>query len=150
MSGKGPLNYTTTIDAGKTARECHEMLARHGASSVSVGYRDRQPASLSFVMDTPWGPRSFFLAANVEGTLEALRAANRKGIIPPKNATPEQAVRTCWRTLQDWLETQLAFMEAGFAELAKLMLPYMQDDSGRTTWEALEDSQQKRLEAGRG
>jgi hypothetical protein len=81
------------------------MLASHGASAVSVGYgEDRQPVSISFVIDTPWGPRQFFLAANAEGTLKALRAAWKRGDVPPRAATPEQAARTCWRTLQDWLE----------------------------------------------
>jgi hypothetical protein len=35
---KGPLNYTTTIDATKSASECIARLAQHGASAIGITY----------------------------------------------------------------------------------------------------------------
>ena len=36
MTGKGPLNYTTTIDPQKTMSECIAILARHGATAIAT------------------------------------------------------------------------------------------------------------------
>jgi hypothetical protein len=144
---KGPLNYTTTVDATKSASECIARLAQHGASAIGITYALTKPTGLSFVIDTPYGPRSFALPVNIRGTQKALQENVRRGRIPRRYAEVEQAERVAWRVLKDWLEAQLALIEAGVADMTQVMLPYMQGDDGRTVWDRYLEREQTAIEA---
>jgi hypothetical protein len=130
---KGPLNYTTTIEATKSAAECIARLAEHGADAIGMTYQDKKPTGLTFRIETVHGTRQFSLPVNVEGTFKALVKARNTGGIPPRYAQRDQAERVAWRVLKDWLEAQLALIEAGVAEMAEVMLPYMQVSPGGPT-----------------
>jgi hypothetical protein len=143
----GPLNYTTTIDPSKSATECMGMLAGAGARKISIDMESKIPVGLSFVIKTRWGDRAFDMPANIEGTYQALVRARRNGGIPPKYVTREQAARVTWRVLKDWLEVQIAMIEAGLADIEQIMLPYVLVEPGKTLY-AVYGEQQPALEAG--
>lgn len=147
-TGKGPLNYTTTIDAMKSAGECIAALAKHGASAVGIRYDNAVPTGLSFQIRTVWGDRAFSLPVNIAGTEKAMREANRKGLVPNRYLGRDQAIRVSWRVMKDWLEAQLALIEAGVADLPQVMLPYLHTPDGRTLWDAYQENETKALEAG--
>jgi hypothetical protein len=48
----------------------------------------------------------------------------------------EQAARTAWRLMQDWVEIQLSFVQMEQAELVEVFLPYIWDGQ-RTFFEKL-------------
>jgi hypothetical protein len=147
-SGKGPLNYTTQIDPHKTAAECVALLARHGASRISMDLKDGQPAGLAFGIDTPAGMRFYLLPANPEGVYRALDKARRAGHIPPRYVDREQAHRVSWRVLLSWLDAQLALIEAQVVEIEQVMLPYLiVDDTGITLYQRYLDSGHRALTA---
>jgi hypothetical protein len=133
---KGPLNYTTSIDATKSAAECIARLAEHGASAIGITYADKRPTGLTFRIVTVHGERQFSLPVNVDGTYKALQNARRAGNIPPRYAERDQAERVSWRVLKDWLEAQLALIEAGVADMAEVMLPYLNVAPGLTLYQA--------------
>jgi hypothetical protein len=148
MSGQNPLNYTTTIDADKSAGECIGRLASHGASAIGITYVKAFPTGLRFSIETAWGERHYTLPVNVEGTHRALARAYQAGKISPRFATLDQAKRVAWRVLKHWLEAQLALIEAGVAEMQQVMLPYMQvDEVGTTLWDRYLDNEQRAIEA---
>jgi hypothetical protein len=147
MPSKGPLNYTTTIEPDKSAAECMGQLAQHGATAIGITYDGKAiPTGLTFQIATEWGLRQFSLPVNVEGTRKALDKAYRAGHIAPRFTGPTQARRVAWRVLKDWLEAQLALIEAGAVELPQVMLPYVHVEKGKTLWQAY--SEQAALEAG--
>lgn len=143
MTAGGPLNYTTMIDPLKTAGECIARLAAHGATAIGMTYDRGKPTGLHFAIDTKHGPRSYALPVNVAGTLAALNRAYRANRIPRSRTTVEQAERTSWRVLKDWLEAQLALIEAGVAEMPQIMLPYMLVGDGETVWTRFLDNEQQ-------
>lgn len=143
---KGPLNYTTTIAPSKTAGECVDLLVKHGATHVTQMFENRQPTGLAFVVVTKWGPRQFVIMVNTGGIHEVLKQAWRDSKIPGSRATREQAERTGWRVTKDWLESQLALIAAGAAEMEQIMLPWMSED-GRTLYEIIDDNQMRALES---
>lgn len=149
MTGRGPLNYTTSIDADKSAMECIAILTKHGASriGISVG-EDRQPDGLDFVIRTPFGLRSYSLPVNIPGTEKALMAAWRARKIEPRFKTTDQARRVAWRVLKDWLEAQLALIEAGAVDLPQVMLPYLRVDEEHTLYSAWIENETRALERG--
>ena len=148
-ASKGPLNYTTTIEPGKSSIECISILAAHGAQMIGAQYGNGVPTGISFQIATAWGLRAFSLPVNVDGTHAALQKAWRAGKIPQRYASKEQAQRVAWRVLKDWLEVQIALIEAGVAELAQVMLPYRLIEEGVTVWDRYLETEQKALEAGR-
>lgn len=145
---KGPLNYTTTIEAAKSASECIARLAEHGAGAIGITYADKKPVGLTFRIETVHGERQFSLPVNVDGTFAALAKARRSGSIPPRYADRAQAERVAWRVLKDWLEAQLALIEAGVADMAEVMLPYLHVAPGVTLYRAYLDNEQLAIGAG--
>lgn len=145
----GPMNYTTTIDAGKSASECIAILARHGARAVAMTYDNGLPGGLHFQVATAFGDRAYSLPTNTAGTHRVLEKAYRAGRIPRSKATLDQAQRTSWRVVKVWLEAQLALIEAGLVDLPQVMLPFMIDDEGRTVYQRFIEREQLALEAGK-
>lgn len=150
MAGQGPLNYTTSIDGERTALECVTMLMRFGAKNValSVG-EEKMPDGLDFVIVLPWGAtRQYSMPINVAGTEKALARATRAGKIRSGYDNPAQAHRTAWRVLKDWLEVNLALIEAGGVELERVMLPYMRVSPTQDVFGAWVEDEMKSLGAG--
>jgi hypothetical protein len=149
-ASKGPLNYTTTVDADKTALECIGILTKHGASKVGISLgEDKNPDGLEFVVRTPFGPRGYVLPVNIPGTGRALERAWREGRIDPRFKEPAQARRVAWRVLKDWLAAQMALIEAGAVDLPQVMLPYLLVEEGRTLYAAWQENEQRALEVTR-
>ena len=67
------LNYSTSIDAEKTASEILGLLARKGARAVLLDYDDEgNVSSLSFKVDTPHGHLPFTLPVDVDACQKVL------------------------------------------------------------------------------
>ena len=128
----GILNYSTTVPAPRSVAEISQVLAKHGAGMVAAQYNAGVPTSIAFTIETEFGSRSFELPANVEGVHQAIENAHRRGEIPNRYRGREQAQRVAWRIVKDWIEAQLAMIEAGLSTLDTVMLPFMVTSSGRT------------------
>jgi hypothetical protein len=149
MPGKGPLNWSTSVPADRTAMECIAILIKHGARNVGMSLgEDRVPDGLDFVVSTPWGLQQYSLPIYMSGTEKALKKAWREHRIEPRFATPEHARRVAWRVIKDWLESQLALVEAGVADLPQVMLSFMKVSVNQTMYEAVVENQMRALEQG--
>ena len=140
------LNYTTTISAEKTASEIQSRLVKAKAQAVLCEYGDDGVMSaMSFRVPTKYGVISFRMPANTTGVLRVLTRDSR---VPKRLKTKQQAANVAWRVLKDWIEAQLAIVEAEMADMAEVFLPYAQDNSGRTMYQALEAGGFKTLALG--
>ena len=138
------LNYTTSINPEKTVAEIQKKLARAGAKAVLCEYDadDGLIEAISFRISTPNGDISFRLPSNKEGVYKKL-TDNPK--VPYRLQTYEQATRVAWRILKDWLEAQLAIIEAEMVDIKEVFLPYALNQQGKTLYESLSESQFKLL-----
>lgn len=128
------LNYTTKVDASRTVAEIQRILVSAGAVSVKVDYHEREPVAVSFLAYVGDRTVPFRIPANWEGVLRIIRKPGSK--VPSRSQTPQQAKRIAWRIVKDWVEAQLAFIEAEQASLAQLFLPHaINNASGRTLYE---------------
>ena len=92
--------------------------------------------------------RFYLLPANPEGVLRALTKARKAGNIPQRYVDRDQAQRVAWRVLKDWLEAQLALIDAQVVEVEQVMLPYLiVDDTGLTLYQRYLDHGRKALES---
>ena len=134
MSDAKLLNHTSTVAASRTVEQIQRILGEHGADAIMVRYTDRKPSGVTFTITGPHGPRAFTLPVDVTGVFKALNSSRS---IAPRYRTREQAERTAWRIVKDWLEAQLALIEAQMATLEMVMLPYMHTDApgAPTVWD---------------
>lgn len=154
--GKGPLNYSTIIPAARTSQECVTMLVEHGAIRAGLVTEARKPAGIEFQIDTRWGPRHYAVPVNVDATQATLVKAVKEGTVTlggggrsRANLTSrDHALDVAWRVLRDWLEVQIAMIEAGLADLERVMLSWQLVAPGKDMFEALDEQQGLMLPAG--
>lgn len=123
-------NYTTDKSAAATAGEIQSLLARKGIRQISTEYDDDGRAiGLSFVMKTEYGVMSYSLPVNVDGVLAVLVKDPK---VTRSQSTREQAEKTAWRNVKDWIDAQVAMIESGLGSMDQVMLPYLsgRDDQG--------------------
>lgn len=129
------LNYTTSISAEKTASEIQSKLVKANASAVMSEFENGILSRISFKVTTAHGEHAFQLPANIEGVFNAMK---RDPKVPRPSKTREQAARVAWRIMKDWVEAQLAIIEADMATLPQVFLPYMQIGPNETVYSRFE------------
>lgn len=137
------LNYTTIISTEKTAAEIQKKLAMAMAQAVLCEYDPETiMCAMSFRIMTPHGLIFFRLPANTQGVFKALKTDDR---VPKRLKTKEQAAKVAWRILKDWVEAQLAIVDAEMADMTEVFLPYAQGEDGRTMYQMCDQSGFKML-----
>lgn len=121
-------NYTTTVAVYQSLGEIQGALAGHGARQIMVEYDDEgRPVGVTFAVDTPVGRRGFSLPANIDGVYAVFQKQKVK-------ADREQAAKTGWRNIRDWVLAQMAIIEAGMVSMEEVFLPYLTDGRGNTLY----------------
>lgn len=142
----GLLNYTTNIDADKTAAEIAKILSKHGARAVMTEYDpdDTYVKALSFKIKMGDKELTFRLPSDWKPVYEVM-TRNKKWKDSYDEKYKEkmasewrlQAVRTAWRIIKDWVEAQCALIETQMATTAQVFLPYAIMKDGKTLSETV-------------
>ena len=128
------LNYTTKVDVYTTIGAIQGQLVRHGARKIMQDYDGNgRITSLSFLVETPSGPRGIRLPANVDAVHTVLMRQKVK-------CDREQAERVAWRIIKDWIEAQMAILDSEMVQIDEIFLPYMVNNAGRTLFEAYREN----------
>ena len=129
------LNYTTKVDVYATLGAIQGQLVKHGARKIMQDYDDNgRIVALSFLVDTPAGPRGIRLPANVDAVHAVLARQKVK-------CDREQAERVAWRIVKDWVEAQMAILESEMVQIDEIFLPYMVGNGGQTLFQAYRENQ---------
>lgn len=137
------LNYTTSISIEKTVAEIQKKLVAAKAQAVLCEYDDETVmCAMAFRIMTPHGLIFFRLPANTQGVFKALKADDK---VPNKLKTKEQAAKVSWRILKDWVEAQLAIVDAELADMTEVFLPYAQGADGQTMYQTIKQNEFKAL-----
>jgi hypothetical protein len=136
------LNYTTTIDSVKTIAEIQSILSKHGACSITTDYVDELPVSVSFTIKLNNELLNFRLPSNPSGVYAVIQKDPK---VPRRLKTKEQAQRVAWRITKNWVEAQMALVQAGLAQLPEVFLPYIINFDGQTLYKVLESKGFKSL-----
>lgn len=129
-------NYTTEVSEEKTVSEIMALLAVKGARSIRIDYDEQnRPTAVGFVIflkvasgDDFGVPVPFKLPCNFDGVFRAMcgefkdQRARWKFERNPESR--KQARRTAWRIVKNWVEAQMAMVEADCAALAQVFMPY--------------------------
>jgi hypothetical protein len=126
------LNYTTSISSERTISDIMKCLVKHGATKIVSDYdADGIPSALTFCLRINITLVAFSLPANYQGVLKSMELDKK---IPRKFLTREQAVKVSWRIVKDWVEAQMAIVEAQLADMAEVFLPYAVTKKGNTLY----------------
>ncbi len=130
------LNYTTSIDSEKSISEIQKCLVKHGASKIITDYEGEIPCSVTFCLILKDNMVAFSLPANSAGVLQAMKNDKK---VPNSKCTKEQAQRVAWRILKDWVEAQMAIVEAKLADVTEVFLPYAITKNGNTVYKEIKE-----------
>lgn len=132
-------NYTTTIKAEKTINEIQQILAKHKAKAILTEFGDTGSViAISFKIDTPQGIIGIKLPARQENVLKVLRMQKVKN--SAIKATNEQAERTAWRNIKDWVDAQMALIETEMVTIDEVFFPYILNNKGQTIYENFKEN----------
>jgi len=128
-------NYTTKVSTFQTLGEIQGTLAEHGARKVMIDYDNNGNAvGITFGLEIQGIMTAFQLEANVEGVLLVFKKQRLK-------TDEEQAARTAWRNVRDWIMAQMAFIECGNATMDEIFLPYLIGSNNQTLYECFSSGQ---------
>jgi len=137
------LNYTTSINCEKSIGEIQKCLVKHGAHKIVTDYQNGTPSAVTFCITLNGNIIGFSLPANYEGVLKAMKA-DRK--IPRSKCNIDQAQKVAWRIVKDWVEAQMAIVEAQLADMAEVFLPYAITKTGVTLYKEIQNNEMKMLQ----
>lgn len=99
-----------------------------GARNISKEYANGKVVSVFFSIDNPTGglPLCIRLPSNEDGVYQVLLKQRKRYVdYKVKEAVREQAKRTAWKLVQDWVEVQMSLVEMQQAEILQVFMPYL-------------------------
>lgn len=138
----GLKNFTTQIEVEKTMAEIEKILAKHGATHIYKMYDDKGvPKALAFKTTVRERDVAFKLPMNEDKIMTVFKNEVSKGVIPKKYWDDrEQARRTGWRIIKDWVDSQMALLEIELVKFEEVFLPYMYNqEKDKTLFELMEE-----------
>ena len=126
------LNYTTTIEPEQTIAEIQKMLTKHGVQGILTEYEGPNVSSVSFRMLIGEKMIDFRLPCKWRGVRTVFNKQGVRSVRHKDKSLDNQAVRTSWRIVKDWVEAQLALVEVNMVTLPQVFLPYAVTNSGET------------------
>lgn len=133
-------NYTTTISVDKTINEIQKILSTHKAKAILTEYDDLgQVSALSFKIETIHGEVGIKLPAKQGNVLKILQIQKKKNT--KIKSTKDQAERTAWRNIKDWIDAQMALVDTEMVEIDEVFLPYILNKNGSTLYESFVNNQ---------
>lgn len=147
-------NYTSEVPVGTTIHRIEQVLIRCGVTGIMKEYGLNQKViAITFRVELPGAIKQMIrLPADEEKALEALwhdyigedlmpdgkvKWSSRKR--RDRKSFADQAARTAWKIVQDWVEVQMSMIQMQQADLAEVFLPYFYDGK-RTYYQALKES----------
>lgn len=133
------LNYTTSIDPHKTVAEIQKLLASKGARGILLEYNEHgDPSAVAFQIETKGQQLRYKLPCRAQKVWEVLDRQYRTGKIERRYTSMEHATRVGWRIIKDWIEAQLAIVEAGMVDMQEVFLPYQLVANDQTMYEVMQ------------
>jgi len=124
------LNYTTKIDPWKTVNEIQQILLKHKVSHFSIKNEGSRPIALAFTIEYNGMPLNYLLPCNHSGVWSLMKSDKS---MESRFRNEEQAFRTSWRIVKDWVDAQLAIVQAQISPIEEVFMPYLVINSSGET-----------------
>ena len=120
-------NYTSGVPAEKTISRIEELLARAGAVGIRKSYTEGVLKALEFAVEINKRQIVIRLPTSADAVYQTMLGQMKRPRASTLVRLQEQAQRTAWRLMQDWVEVQLSLIQMGQAEFLQVFLPYVWD-----------------------
>ena len=112
------------IPAEQAAAEIMSILVKKGATDILTHHGPAGMATgLKWRMETANGTMGFSLPINTDAVFEILTRDPLMKTNPA--ARMQQANRTAWRTIKEWILAQMALIDTEMVTVEDVFLPYM-------------------------
>ncbi len=140
-------NYTSELPAWKSINKIETCLVLAGATDISKKYENGNCIAITFRICVKNQHIVFFkLPAKVAHCFNVFWNQRTQKTERQKAGVMEQAERTAWKIVCDWVEIQLSMIQLEQAEPMQIFLPYAYDPAtDQTFFEKLEGSGFKQL-----
>lgn len=140
-------NYTSSVPTERSVSMIEHCLVRAGAQHIAKTFDEKgNLGGIIFQIPVNTFPVTFRLPARWESCFKVMWDEVRK----PRKGTEEkirdQAQRTAWKLLSEWVEIQLSMIKLDQAEVIEVFLPYAYDvNKNQTYFEKLKGNGFKQL-----
>jgi len=143
-------NYTSTVPASTSMSRIEQYLVNAGASDISKKYDGNKTCvSITFRMIVNLIPVFFQLTAKVDACYKVLYAEVKRPNPDTKQKILQQAERTAWKIISDWVEIQITMVQLEQADLIQVFLPYVYNPATeKTFYDQVKDNGFKQLTNG--
>lgn len=114
--------------------EIQQVLVRHGATKIVTDYSNQIPSAITFCLDMNGQVAAFSLPANYSGVLKSMKSDSK---VPKRLLNEDQALKVSWRIVKNWVEAQMALVDAQLADVAEVFLPYAITKNGNTLYKEI-------------
>lgn len=132
-------NYTSSVPADRSIMNIEQKLINAGATHIAKWYDNKEVIGVIFQIEANGIPLSFKLPS--KETLLAQRFIREirmkphyRGYEQAVDNAREQARRTAWKLLDDWVAIQTTMIEIEQVEFAEVFMPYMFDFKSEKTF----------------
>lgn len=148
MKATNLKNYTTTVPWEKTVGRIESLISEMGAHAIQKDLSGGVLKAMRFAIYLPGDDkREVFvrLPADEDAVYEVLRRRAKRWTYSMEAGVREQARRTAWKIMQDWLEIQLTLIQLQRVEFLQVFLSYVWDGES-TFYDRLKTGSFKQLE----
>ena len=141
-------NYTSGVPVWRTIARIEEVLAGAGVAAIQKEYAPGAPgrlAALSFSVELHDKRHvKIRLPADTDAVYDTLRKQCKRPHRGTLERLREQADRTAWKLMQDWVEVQISLIQLQKVDFLQVFLSYVWDGK-QTFYTALKDSGYRNL-----
>lgn len=128
-------NYTSSVPVSRSVSHIEDCLVRHGAKNIMKMYdENKKLESLCFILAVDGKDIPFKLPANADQCEKILRANIRRPKAGTLERVTDQAERTAWKLMSDWVDIQMSLIELKQVELLQVFLSYVYYPAEKRTY----------------
>ena len=127
-------NYTSEVSMTRSVQKIESCLVRGGAQDILKSYEDGLLTGIAFILQVDGISIPFRLPARVDNVKKFLMEEVKRPQSGTEARIEQQAERTAWKILSDWVEIQLSLVTLGQAKFMEVFLPYVYDHAKKRTY----------------
>lgn len=120
-------NYTSSVPADRSISRIEALLVYNGARDIMKRYNGRRLDAISFSIDIEGRAIYFKLPAQIEAIEQIFIARIRRPTPASRQKAGEQAERTAWKIICDWVEIEMSLIELRQRSFIEVFLPCIYD-----------------------
>ncbi|MDE2107426.1 MAG: hypothetical protein KGL39_60075 [Patescibacteria group bacterium] len=124
-----------------------KTLATHNAKQITFDYDGGRIVAIAFSIEVNGILLPFRLPARIQNVEKIMYGKNGNTLT---TAQKEQAYRTAWANIRDWIAAQMAMIDTGMVKPEEIFLPYLiSPQTGQTFYETMAEQKFLLLPEGR-